>query len=304
MKRVTISIIFLFCCCVHFAYAQSPGKRVVVSEKNGNVIIGDIVVENSEFIKIVKYDDKLTRIIYRSNIANITDGSNYKTKEEIYQETLEQDYIRSTQLKEEKKKRIQKELAKPQRGFQQSVEMVHNLISPSSSFYSQYIQNINYIAGYRFNDYLYLGVGAGVGFCFSGNVYSDSFYCNSDNGLFIPLHINFRSYLTKTRFQPLVNLSIGCNIPIPYRVYGQINFDSDKDFYDGDNTYECSCSLIGLMLQPGLGFNFRINGKVSMYAIISYYSTTQQEPYLDADKNIHISNKMYHGISIKWGFTF
>ena len=87
MKRIVL-LIFAISCSACALFAQG---RVVVAEKNGNLTIGEIIEDNSEFIRVVKYDDKLTRIIYRSNIVSISDaGNKYKTKEELYSEAIEQ----------------------------------------------------------------------------------------------------------------------------------------------------------------------------------------------------------------------
>ena len=86
MKRIILLVFAISCSVCLFAQG-----RVVVAERNGNLTIGEIVEDNSEFIRIVKYDDKLTRIIYRSNIVSISDaGNKYKTKEELYSEAIEQ----------------------------------------------------------------------------------------------------------------------------------------------------------------------------------------------------------------------
>ena len=87
-----------------------------------------------------------------------------------------------------------KTLVPTERGFEQSVEV--NIGSDADYL----IVGANYTAGYRFNNYIFAGGGAGLNFW-------------SENGsAIIPVYANVRGYFMKTRLKPFASLSIGTDI--------------------------------------------------------------------------------------------
>lgn len=136
---------------------------------------------------------------------------------------------------------------KPRAGyFQQSAEM---LFGGSSTVFET---GANYIAGYRFNDRVFLG--GGVGFSHTdidGKEY-DHYDCFSL--LQARLFLNAKFYLTKTRAQPFFDLSLG----------GCAYWDRDDSWSD----YEWG--QFGLSAHPQFGVNYKLNEKISLYASIGY----------------------------------
>jgi len=271
MKRL-LALITIILLSTSIALSQS---RVIVSERNGNITIGEIIEENKVFVRVQKYDDKLIRIIYRSNIESIIPaGEEHRTKRELYQAQIEQirkeqeikykaklqavEHKKQTkqqssaerkQLKEEEKnnKLIEQQakkslieqkrafLKEPQKGIQQSVELKIAGIGSGA----------NYNVGYRFNNLLYLG--AGLGLCNSVFNYDYSNYFS------IPLTVNFQAYFLRKHIQPFISISTGYDFHIWAKqeaVYGK---------------------WIGSFgLQPGVGVNFRINKKTGIYILFGF----------------------------------
>ena len=300
MKRIVI--LFAMLCSVIIASAQ---EYVVVSEKNGNTTVGAIIEDNSEFIRMEKYDDKLIRIIYRSNITSIALAGDEYIKQEVFykiQDKRRQEQLSKLNAKEKEKptqkQSVKMQLKEPQKGFQQSVELSLFNYTKKQGFILP--SGIDYIAGYRFNDYVYLGGGAGVGLFMMPilpkfeyhNLYMDGADVNVD----ISLHANFRVYLTKTRVQPFIDLSIGGKFPIPSK--RELGFE----FYNYNGSIEYS--IAGVLLQSGFGVNYRINKKVGVYAKLNYNGSSMRTPVEAYSTKILVKHKMYHGVSLSVGCTF
>jgi len=149
------------------------------------------------------------------------------------------------------------------RGFEQSVEVGVHLGDP----YSEIFASAEYIAGYRFNNYLFLGGGTGL-----------EWFIGED--LAIPIYANARLYLLpKSRWQPFVSLSLGALVPL---AVGSV-------FYRYDGTQ--------LHINPTIGVNYRINNKYSCYLNLGYMPrwTYYYNEYYDYT---------YDCLTIRLGFTF
>ncbi len=280
MKRIVL-LIFAINCSICVLFAQ---ERVVVTDKNGTLTIGEIIENNSEFIRVVKYDDKLIRIIYRSNIKSIVPA------EEKSIPPLNHLYSRDLKNIEE--------LKKPQKGFQQSVELQLCNYTYLQGF--KIFDSANYIVGYRFNDYLYLGGGIGVGVLTMPRLpilkYHNLYLEGGDVKIYIPLYAHFRAYLTKTRVQPFIDLSIGGKFPIPSKISLSV------EYYNYN--YPIEYCIAGMLLQPGVGANYRYNKKMGVYAKLNYVGSSMTTPIGNYYNEIVIKHKMYHGVSLSIGCTF
>ena len=122
-----------------------------------------------------------------------------------------------------------------EKGFEQSVELgVSPALGDDLCFLSA-----EYIAGYRFNDILFVGGGTG----FDWEV--------DEGSLAMPIFANIRAYaMPKSRWQPVFGLSAG----VVFKVDG---VDDDR--------YTTEHSPIGIHLNPTIGVNYRINQKYSCF---------------------------------------
>ena len=168
-----------------------------------------------------------------------------------------------TTIEEPKKpKKPKKTLAPIERGFEQSVEVGVNPTTDDE----YYFLNLEYIAGYRFNNYLFLGGGTGLESLLK-------YY-----PLAMPIYANARLYLRpKSRWQPFFSLSLGALIPIAI------------------NDRLC-CEDIQPHINPTVGVNCRINSKYSCYINLGYMPrwTTNYNQYG------YINNCL----TFRLGFTF
>lgn len=151
-----------------------------------------------------------------------------------------------------------------EKGFEQSVEL-----GTTPDFgYGFCFLSAEYIAGYRFNDILFVGGGTGLELKLSA-AYS----------LAIPLYATTRAYiLPKSRWQPFFGLSLGA----VFRV------GNDSWWHHSD---------VGLHLNPSIGVNYRINQKYSCYCAVGYMYRDMESKYYDEDYSANC-------LSIKLGFTF
>lgn len=157
-----------------------------------------------------------------------------------------------------------KTLAPTERGFEQSVEVGVNPGDP----YSEIFASAEYIAGYRFNSYLFLGGGTGLELLLNYN------------SLAMPIYANARLYLLpKSRWQPFISLSLGAIVPIAA---------SGSEYHRGIQPH----------INPTVGVNYRINNKYNCYINLGYM------PRWTHYCGLHCLNYDYNCFTIRLGFTF
>ena len=162
-----------------------------------------------------------------------------------------------------------KTLAPTERGFEQSVEVSVNPGDP----YSEIFASAEYIAGYRFNSYLFLGGGTGLELLLN------------HNSLAMPIYANARLYLLpKSRWQPFVSLSLGAIVPIA---------NDGREQHNGIQPH----------INPSVGVNYRINNKYSCYLNLGYMP--RWTIYEDTSYSYHRDYYYdYNCFTIRLGFTF
>ena len=142
-------------------------------------------------------------------------------------------------IESEPEPKPKKTLVPTGRGFEQSVEVGGHLCLEDIS---DLFVSAEYIAGYRFNNYLFLGGGTGLEWCIYGG------------DLAIPIYANARLYLLpKSRWQPFVSLSLGALVPLAVGWNYRYNYDGTQ-----------------LHINPTIGVNYRINNKYSCYLNLGY----------------------------------
>ncbi len=129
-------------------------------------------------------------------------------------------------------KKTRKVLDPVARGFEHSVEFTNRMLGDDA----YYIGGLDYILGYRFGNYLFLGGGLGLNFpgndCFIG----------------IPVYLHGRTYFTKTRCQPYFSLSTGVVLT----------------------------EYFSFFINPMAGVNYRISNTVGIYLAMGYNFDTHQ----------------------------
>ena len=172
-----------------------------------------------------------------------------------------------------------------------------------SEYFGMAMLGINYIAGWRFNNTLFLGAGIGGSFDFSDHddcIYfrpamqtEEQTYVDGSPWQF-PLFANMRAYLTGGKpVQFFFGLSTGYIFEPDSRVIIYHNIqESQYTNYNGG----------GFFVAPGLGINIRLNTKVGFDISASYQGRWQKAVYYYPD-NMY-ENKWLSGVNINLGLTF
>ena len=125
---------------------------------------------------------------------------------------------------------------------------------------------LNYMLGYRFNNWFSLSAGVGFAYEVFGDIRNDADFFERCNGIkledyegingygsyesyenfYIPVYLNAKAYLTKTKIQPMVSVSGGLYL------------------------YPKALDNPDLMFDAGIGCNFRLSRRNNMYIMITY----------------------------------
>lgn len=174
-----------------------------------------------------------------------------------------------------------------ERGFEQLAE-IGFIMGCDLDNYSLQAQ---YIAGYRFNKYLFLGGGTGLEMDLGA-------YCKA-----IPLYVHVCTHiLHKSRWQPFLGLSIGALFGIsPSNYKFDMEYLSERgiggfDFYP----------KAGLNINPTLGCDYSISDKLSCYCNVGWTMRSLKDfnfQYNNPDIKA-IKNRSEHCLTISLGFRF
>ena len=125
---------------------------------------------------------------------------------------------------------------------------------------------LNYMLGYRFCNWFSLSLGAGFSYEVAGDIRKDADFFESCNGLkleeyvgidgsigyenydnfYVPVYLNAKAYLSKTKIQPMLSVSGGLYL-------------YPKDLGRPD-----------LLFNAGIGCNFRLSRRNNMYIMLTY----------------------------------
>lgn len=202
-------------------------------------------------------------------------------------------------------------------GYEQSIEATFSTFDLTGKAESNGQFGVDYIGGYRFNNYFYAGIG--VGLCFNTATTAPILYDYSgwydndyrlryvyENTFKVPLYLYARVYMTKTRCQPFFALSIGGQIS------GRRTIINTTDFEDLD---DWSYSSSSFFINPQLGVNYRITEKYSLYLTAGLMARTAPAPY-NSDCDIYVNystvspyflevrHPMLPHLDFNLGFTF
>ena len=163
-----------------------------------------------------------------------------------------------------------KKLEPVQPRFQQSVEFSLNVLN-------EFYISTKYIAGYRFNNWFFLGGGTG----FSSNLFNNSYRHShslyyeppiGDKLVSIPLFVHLRTYLTRSRVNPYIGLSAGGLLST--KVHVTCYYDYDYNEIEGVEYEFSNCRG---MIEPSFGINIRLKRKWDLY--LAFSALTTFEPY-------------------------
>ena len=173
-------------------------------------------------------------------------------------------------------------LVKAQIGYEKSIEFGVSIGLDNFTKSSFEIEMLN---GYRFNDYFFLGIGAG--FRYTDALYYKSrilgnYFESRDGKYLIPLYVRVKANLTKTKISPFLLANVG------------YTFDVGQN--PNKNTY-------GFMFEPAFGIDFNLNEeKLGLYFLVGF--NLQNAEYMLFGYDSEKTTGMASSIVIRGGVKF
>ena len=151
---------------------------------------------------------------------------------------------------------------------------------------------LSYVAGYRFNNKIFLGAGVGTHINIDNgreylNGYSENYHLNL-NKLSIPIYAYTRFNFINRRLSPFFALAIGANV-------------SGKQTLVIDDNTNLKYNTSAFFVNPQLGINFRTTTQTSIHFAVGYYGYTA--PYYDKTK-VELGSMFASGVSLRLGVMF
>ena len=207
-------------------------------------------------------------------------------------------------IKEERKAEmaaINKEIS----GWQNMIAVsIYGLRSHSTSV------SIGYIGGKRFSNALFLGFGIGATFnnyfAPDSGVGYENFATNLTlplNKLSIPVYINLKLYLSRTKCQPYLSLSTGLNMSRKRT----ITATESNNLYNSIQTNDISYGTMQYFITPSFGIDFRLRSKsvLSVMAGLQMITAPYMDEYEDTKHYYYtIKHKLKYGYFIQIGYKF
>ena len=162
----------------------------------------------------------------------------------------------------------------------------------SSYDWSGYRAGINYIGGYRFNNYLFAGAGVGAEIPFGRCIWFDAGDSYLTRGVTFPLFAHVRANFLNRRCSPFFALSAGARFMIPQ----SISIRNNPDSYD--------YNYISAFINPQLGVNFRVTPKTSIYLSVGAKGYTEEELTSINYYQVLCKPKFSFGYDLHLGVTF
>ena len=177
-------------------------------------------------------------------------------------------------------------IKRKEKGYNQFVDLSYSYCSVTDFL------GVNYIGGYRFNPYFFLGLGTGVNFSIATPDKSklNLPFCRPTT-VNVPIYIHFKANFTKSNWSPYASISIG----------GRVSKKVDQTYGDFYIYYNQS----GLFGDITLGVDRKVTEKLSLYLGVGY----KIESFLYAKYNANYTelvqgNKLLHGFSLHVGLSF
>lgn len=201
----------------------------------------------------------------------------------------EKEAVAKAKAEKQAKIATQKEIPaikRKEKGYNQFVDLSYSYCSVTDFL------GVNYIGGYRFNPYFFLGLGTGVNFSIATPDKSklNLPFCRPTT-VNVPIYIHFKANFTKSNWSPYASMSIGGRVSKEvHQTYG--------DFYINYNQS-------GLFGDVSFGIDRNITKNLSLYLGVGY----KIESFLYAKYNANYTelvqgHKLLHGFSLHVGLSF
>ena len=183
------------------------------------------------------------------------------------------------------------EYAKHQSGFTSMIDVSYRL--PFNALSGNI--GANYIAGYRINNTLLVGVGVGINYFLNSqpSQLSIDTPCGvtlTPSAITIPIFAYFRANFMNAQFSPFFALAAGYEL-------------STKQILNLD-LYSVEYNTGGFFANPQIGINYRTTLKTSLYLAIGFQAYTTPYCVEHTGYNATIKQELAYGVDIHLGFTF
>ena len=149
----------------------------------------------------------------------------------------------------------------------------------------------DYIGGYRFNNYLFVGAGVGAEIPFGRYILFD--HVSLTRGTTFPVFAHVRANFLNRRCSPFFALSAGARFMIPQ----EISISMNPDVYYKYN-------YISAFVNPQLGVNFRVTPKTSIYLSVGVNGYTEEELSAINYYQVLCKPRYFLGFDLHLGVTF
>ena len=140
--------------------------------------------------------------------------------------------------------------------------------------------NVNFINGYKVNQYYSLGIGVGINYYF--NAVTEFF--SDNNSILVPVFFAFRAKFSNNKISPYLSFDVG------YSFEAKDNF---KPF--------------GVLLSPTIGASYKISNRLDLLAGISYLMQRYSYTYTDVISGYELTlskNISFDAVGLKIGVAF
>ena len=157
--------------------------------------------------------------------------------------------------------------------------------------YSNTTYSATIIEGYRFNKYIFTGIGAGFGYShvlyeFDIDKYGATEYRN--DAYLVPVFLNVKANMPCGKISPFVSLNLG------------YTFDLNRNFSNAP----------GFMIEPAIGIDYNLTGRKAIYFLVGFnlqrgeYSIVRDMGNADGDWDLILKSEMLKAVSLRVGFKF
>ena len=189
--------------------------------------------------------------------------------------------------KKEKRDAVRVEYAEHIEGYESFVNISYNMMSNES------YAGLDYIGGYRFNNNIFFGAGAGVNMQIvtplNYVVMNESLEL-SHGAFYFPVYAHFRAQLLNRRFTPFFAFSAGYNISLPQ------SFDLEL--------ISINYNASGLFVNPQVGVTYRVKTKLGIYCAAGFNGCIMPKCIANTGYSATIKQGFKYGININLGISF
>ena len=290
MKKFILILLVISACCIEVDAQYMTARSIIkVKDTSRQEAKAKAKVEEEARIAAHKEAEAKAKAKEQARIAAQKEAEAKAKAEERSRIAAQKEAEAKAIAEEQARIAAQKEalaIKRKEKGYNQFVDLSYSYCSVTDFL------GVNYIGGYRFNPYIFLGLGTGVNFSLATPDKSKLYlpFCRPTT-VNVPIYIHFKANFTKSNWSPYASMSIGGRVSKEvHQTYG--------DFYINYNQS-------GLFGDVSFGIDRNITKNLSLYLGVGY----KIESFLYAKYNANYTelvqgHKLLHGFSLHVGLSF